>query len=439
MHFLPKFGIIGLLAAILFSNCVSTDNAYTRVAPGIWRGVLELDKFNVPVHDKDTIYTLKEQFREGELPFNFEVKYVDDENFYVEIINGSERIRCDSIRYGRDRSAARDTFNVYFPEYASYIHAGVRGGVMQGEWVVTTKSNYRIPFYAHAGRDYRFTSLNEKPERDLSGEWATLFGIDGDEPEHAIGEFRQNGNHLEGTFRTETGDYRFLEGTVQGRKFWLSCFDGAHAYLFSGSIHGDTLQGEFRSGKHYQSLWNAWQDPEFELGDPDSLTALNEDAGAITFSLKTAEGNLRTFPDPNLDGKIKIFTVMGTWCPNCRDEQTFLRMFLIENPQLADKIEVLSFAFERYEDTTKANAHLRIYKQKMNLPFDLVLAGKADKKEAAQVFPALSHVLAFPTMIILDKQNEVRRIHTGFDGPATSRYSAFKQTFTALMEKLVRE
>lgn len=198
MHFLPKFGIIGLLAAILFSNCVSTDNAYTRVAPGIWRGVLELDKFNVPVHDKDTIYTLKEQFREGELPFNFEVKYVDDENFYVEIINGSERIRCDSIRYGRDRSAARDTFNVYFPEYASYIHAGVRGGVMQGEWVVTTKSNYRIPFYAHAGRDYRFTSLNEKPERDLSGEWATLFGIDGDEPEHAIGEFRQNGNHLEG-------------------------------------------------------------------------------------------------------------------------------------------------------------------------------------------------------------------------------------------------
>jgi len=439
MTSLFRYGPFALLLVFLFAGCLTTDNAFTRVAPGKWRGVLELEKFSVPVRDKDTIYTLKEQFREGELPFNFEVTYLDDERFYIDIVNGSERIRCDSIRYGRNRSTARDTFNIYFPEYASYIHADVRGGVMQGEWVVTTKDNYRIPFYAHAGRDYRFTSLNQAPVADLSGEWAALLGIDTEKPEQAIGEFRQNGNHLEGTFRTETGDYRFLEGTVQGRKFWLSCFDGAHAYLFSGSISGDTLRGEFRSGKHYRSLWSAWRDPNAQLGHPDSLTTLKAGAQPINFSLPTPEGKPITFPAPEFDGKIKIFTIMGTWCPNCRDEQNFLVDYLQKNPAIAGKMAVVGFAFERHKDPAQAKAHLLTYKKKMGIPFELVYAGNSGTAEAAKIFPSLNKVMAFPTMIILDKQNRVRRIHTGFDGPATSKYAEFQKEFGTLIEELVKE
>ncbi len=440
MYSILKFGLTASFAAAVLAGCVTTDNAFSRVAPGVWRGVLELEKFSVPVHDKDTIFTLKEQFQEGELPFNFEVTYLDEERFYIEIINGSERIRCDSIQYGRDRSQARDTFNFFFPEYASYIHVGVRGSTMQGEWIVTTKSNYRIPFYAHAGRDFRFTSLNEKPAADLSGEWATLFGIDQDTPEKAIGEFRQKGNHIEGTFRTETGDYRFLEGTVQGRKFWLSCFDGSHAFLFSGKIQEDsTLRGEFRSGTHHRSLWSARRDADFRLGNPDSLSVLKPGAPPIAFSLPTPAGKTIKFPSPELDGKIKIFTVMGTWCPNCLDEQRFLQEFLKNNPALANKIAVVGFAFERHQSPEAANAHLLAYQKKLGIPFDLVYAGKADRKEAEKLFPALSAVIAFPTMLVLDKQNRVRRVHTGFDGPATSKHAAFKQEFSALMETLAKE
>ncbi|MEQ1746236.1 MAG: TlpA disulfide reductase family protein [Saprospiraceae bacterium] len=440
MQRILKFGLSAAFAAAVFCGCITTDTAFTRVAPGVWRGVLELEKFSVPVRDKDTIFTLAEQFQEGELPFNFEVKYLDDERFYIEIVNGSERIRCDSIQYGRDRSQARDTFNIFFPEYASYIHAAVRGGAMQGEWVVTTKTNYRIPFYAHAGRSYRFTSLNEKPTADLSGEWAVHFGIDKDEPEKAIGEFRQSGNHIEGTFRTETGDYRFLEGTVQGRKFWLSCFDGSHAFLFSGSIQSDsTLRGEFRSGTHHRSLWSGWRDLAFRLGNPDSLSVLKTGARPIAFSVQTPEGKALQFPGPAFDGKIKIFTVMGTWCPNCLDEQRFLVEFLKKNPALASQMAVVGFAFERHRDTLAANAHLLAYKKKLGIPFDLAYAGKADKLVASQFFPALSEVLAFPTMLVLDKQNRVQRVHTGFDGPATSRFERFANDFEILMKKLASE
>lgn len=432
------FTVLALFAVMLTPRCVTTDTSFTRVAPGIWRGVLELEKFRIPVREKDTIFVLYDQFKESELPFNFEVKYLDEERFYLEIINGSERIRLDSIEYGRDRTRARDTMNIHFPEYQTYIHVEIRGGVMQGEWVVKNRDDYRIPFYAHAGKDFRFTSLKEPPLKNISGEWATLFGTDTNEPEKAIGEFRQDGNHLEGTFRTETGDYRYLEGTVQGRKFWMSTFDGTHAYRFSGSIRGDSLFGEFRSGKHYRTLWTAWRDPAFQLGRADSLTSLKNGAN-ISFDLRTPEGGNLTFPSQAFDGKIKIFTIMGTWCPNCRDEQVFLRDYLQKHPDIAGEIAVAGFAFERHKDPAQANAHLLQYKKKMGIPFDIVYAGKNDKAEAEKLFPALSKVMAFPTMIIIDKQNRVRRIHTGFDGPATSKYGAFEKEFAELMETLHKE
>jgi thiol-disulfide isomerase/thioredoxin len=424
-----------LLFPLVFAACITADKTYNRAAPGMWRGVLELEHFSMPAKKKDDVAIVYDQFKPGELPFNFTVNYIDQDRFYVEIYNGDQRIRLDSIQYGRDRTQARDTMNIWFPEYQSYIHAEIRGGVMQGYWKVTTKEDYQIPFYANAGRDYRFTNLNKKPLADLSGSWPTAFGVDGkpEDFEKAVGEFKQKGNHLEGTFRTETGDYGFLEGTVQDRKFWLSSFDGAHAFLFSGSIQGDSLQGEFRSGHKFKSLWTAWKDPNFDLTAPDSLTRVKSGA-PISFSVPTPDGRMLTFPSPAFDNKVKIFTISGTWCPNCRDEQVFLTQFLKDNPALAKDLAVVVFSFEKGNDVQKANKHLAAYKERLGLPYDIVYAGLAGRDEAAKFFPALDHVSAFPTMMILDKNNRVLRIHTGFDGPATSRYESFKNEFTQFIQ-----
>ena len=74
----------------------------------------------------------------------------------------------------------------------------------------------------------------------------------------------------------------------------------------------------------------------------------------------------------------------------------------------------------------------------MGIPFDIVYAGNASKADASKIFPALDTIIAFPTMVVLDKHNEVRRVHTGFDGPATSRYEAFRKDFDELIESLRR-
>lgn len=125
---------------------------------------------------------------------------------------------------------------------------------------------------------------------------------------------------------------------------------------------------------------------------------------------------------------------MGTWCPNCRDEQVFLTEFLKENPDLAKEMAVVGFSFERNKDVAQGTTSFSLQKE-MGIPFEIVYAGKADKESAAAFFPALDKVMAFPTMIIMD--NKIRCVRfTGFDGPATSKYADFKQKFNRLIQEL---
>jgi len=52
----------------------------------------------------------------------------------------------------------------------------------------------------------------------------------------------------------------------------------------------------------------------------------------------------------------------------------------------------------------------------------------------------LSRVLAFPTMIFIDRKGKVRKIHTGFSGPGTGQhYTDFVKEFYALMDDLLEE
>ena len=97
MHKLLTGSLLAAIVLLVFNHCVSADTEFSKVAPGMWRGVLELEHFSIPVNKKDTVMILYDQFKPGELPFNFEVKYTDQDNFYLEIINGSQRIRLDSV------------------------------------------------------------------------------------------------------------------------------------------------------------------------------------------------------------------------------------------------------------------------------------------------------------------------------------------------------
>jgi len=430
---------------LLFSGCLVVENPYSQVAPGIWRGVLELEpKFITPNEKGEPLpEKLNIQFDEvsqGELPFLFEVIYDQPESFHIEIINGEERIKIptEHISVGRRNEDLKDTIRIDFPIYESYIVALFEEHLMEGEWVVPTRGDYSIPFVARYGRDYRFTNLQKEPLTDISGRWAAEFELDSYAPYPAIGEFKQSGNQLTGTFLTETGDYRYLEGTVQANKLYLSTFDGSHAFLFEGKILGDTsIIGTFRSGKHYRTTWKARFDPSVQLRNADSLTYLTSPEIPFDFAFENPEGELIRLSDPRYQGKVRIVQILGTWCPNCRDEVQFLTDYLAQHPE--QDLEVIGLAFEKHREAPKANAQIKHYRQQLAIPYPILFAGYYDKKEAAEKLPMLNHVWSYPTMILVDKQGKVRNIHTGFSGPATSAYSEFKQQFEQQVAQLLQE
>jgi thiol-disulfide isomerase/thioredoxin len=447
-------GVSLLLCILNISSCVVMDNKFSLIAPGIWRAELQLAPKEMvstqdnEIHSARQLLTDKnakvlpedvkkrDEATEGALPFLFEIKYLTDSTFTMTIMNGEERILvpAEDIKVGRNRETGKDTILINFPVFGSYIRGMYKERVMEGEWIVPAK-NLTVPFLARYGQQHRFTTLAKKPMADLTGKWACTFDLASEKPYNAVGELTQNGNILRGTFRTETGDYRYLDGEVQAEKFYLSCFDGAHAFVFEGKIKQDgRLDGIFRSGKGTPEIWQATRNENAELKDAKSLTTLKSNNSTVSFSFPNADGKMIGLND--YKGKVKILQIMGTWCPNCRDETNFLSNYV--NTSKNDNLAVVALAFERNADI--AARQIGIYKEKMRVPYDIVIAGTTTQKEdAAKALPWLSQVIAYPTLVILDKNDKVRRIHTGFDGPATSKYAAFEKEFKEFVEMLLKE
>jgi len=434
-----------VLAILLLTlqGCVEATNPYPAFPPGPWRGVLLLKQIPVSSNPKgaplpDKVNLKFEEISAGELPFNFDVQYVNPDSFFLVLHNGEEDIILSDIQFGKDPASGKDTFLIKFPIYQAYLRGVFAENLMEGEWIDKSKGDYRIPFQARHGRNHRFTPLQKTPATDISGKWEVQFETDTDHPYPAIGEFQQKKNYLSGTFLTPTGDFRFLEGTIQGNKIYLSAFDGAHAFLLEAKIQTDsTITGGFWSGYDYTCTWEGRRNPSATLPDPHAMTLLRPGITELSFRFPDTEGKEITLDDPAFDGKVKIIQIMGSWCPNCRDESEFLVNYLRKNP--TKDVAVIALAFERIANKTQALEALRSYKKDMQIPYHLLYAGSSDKKEAAKALPMLNRVVAYPTMILVDKQNKVRKIHTGFAGPATSAFAAFQSDFQSNIDQLLAE
>jgi thiol-disulfide isomerase/thioredoxin len=419
--------IFSACLALVVIGCLTLGTEFKGLPPGIWRGVLYLS---------DDTTGFDERTR-GELPFNFEVVHDTPDSFHIVIHNGEERITVTDIYMGVDRRTGRDTLWIDFPVYDSHIRAQYEEDAIEGYWVARNRQDYKIRFKALHGQPWRFFQDPEPAKYNLTGRWDCTFEIETETPVKSIGDFVQTGNLVKGTFLSPTGDDRFLEGVVSGDRLFLSVFDGSHAYLYEAKILPDTtITGIYRSGKHFKTYWEGKRSDSIrlrDLGDPLTITSMRAEE-AFAIALPTPDGEMVTLNDPPYGGKPKIVQIMGTWCPNCRDETYFLLEYLREHPNPG--FEILGISFERHTDTLKALNAIRTYRSKMEIPYTIVYGGSNNKDKASGVLPMLSKVMAFPTLIFLDAHNKVVAIHTGFSGPATREYAAFKKEFDFLVNKL---
>lgn len=144
--------------------------------------------------------------------------------------------------------------------------------------------------------------------------------------------------------------------------------------------------------------------------------------------------------DEQFQDEVVVVQIMGSWYPNCLDESRYYSEYFKNNP--SNDLEFVALAFEYAKTEEKSIAGLKRFKDKVGIEYPILLAqySSSDKVEAQKKLPMLNHVLSYPTTIFIDKKGKVRKIHTGFNGPATgNKYVEFKKEFESFLNEILAE
>lgn len=368
----------------------------------------------------------------GELEFRVAIDF-DQDSLKAEIINGPERIPV-AIRVPN-----RNRISLEFSHYASSIELSRReSDQWSGHWVKRRGpgAEAQVPCEArridHVKEPEGFNDLRDA----YLGRWAVTFA---DSPDPAVGVFERFGSsQVSGTFLTTTGDYRFLIGRVDQGGMTLSCFDGAHAFLFKARRSDAGLTGEFWSGNWYHDSWTARPDPDAGLPDGFELTILSGKVSLKDMQFPDLDGNQVSLGAGQLLGKVTLVEIFGSWCPNCHDEAQYLAE--LERRYSASGLKVVGLAFELTGDFQRDATQVRRYVERFDVGYPVLLAGISDKAEASKQFPVLDRIRSFPTTLFVDQGGAIRAIYTGFSGPATGEaHTRLKSRFEAIIKRLLAE
>jgi thiol-disulfide isomerase/thioredoxin len=409
---------LGLLG--LAGGCTpAADDAALRDGP--WRAVL-----SVPG---------------GELPFGLDVA-TEQGRKVAYLVNGSDRVRVTEVEVRGDDVTLR------MPGFSHRIEGRVDGDTLEGALVQVRRDGeeLRVPLLARHGLAWRFspdapstTPASAAGAPGVEGRWSVTFTDDAGKSRVAVGEFRQQGRIVTGTFLQPTGDARYLAGELVGRELLLSKFDGGSALLYHATLAADgTLTGRLWYGLTSTEAFTARRDEAATLEGFEQATQMKAGADRLDFRFPDLGGTFVSLRDPFFHGKVVIVALAGSWCPNCHDEAAFLANL---HRQLRGRgLEVVSLMFEQFGDFERAAEATHRFRERYDVDYTTLIAGISDKDDAASKLPQLNGVYAFPTTIFVDRHGKVRRLHTGFSGPATGRYyDELVRDFTAEVEALLAE
>ena len=396
--------IIFLISLIFVTSCNSSFSEQLNSVDYVGKLEVEKDKY---------------------LPFNFSV--INDSTLVVK--NSSEIVEF-SIEY------SRDSIFINSKVFEGYIKGVLTEDKIDGVFVIESLDRV-VPFNSYESKK-RFDIDFEENKKLITNTWKFTFNPEKDNKSPSIGLFNSIGqNEIGATFRTNTGDYGFMHGGYKGGNIVLSTFNGSRAYLLEAELSNDSVKGVMYAGNHSKTIIEGVLDNDFELADEYSLTSLKNNSQKFDFSFENTVGKLISIDDDFYNGKSMVIQFMGSWCPNCLDESKFYVDYINENDLKG--IEFVALAFEYAK--TKEGALKSILKLKnelkINYPILLAQYGSSDKEKALEKFPMLNNIISYPTTIFLDRNKEVIKIHTGFNGPATGeKYIEFKKEFDRTIKEM---
>ncbi len=253
----------------------------------------------------------------------------------------------------------------------------------------------------------------------------------------AVGVFDFWGERATGTVLTETGDFRYFEGTKKGDSMAISAFDGTHGFLLTGKRNDTEWSGEMHFEPGYSEHWTALEDDNAAISDPFEMVEVEAGTHKPYYDLLGAGSGKNAIDVSKYEGKVLIIQVFGTWCPNSLDQTNYL---LDWYPQRPDGVEILAVTYEPNYSKEYGLRRINEYTSHLDIPYDMVLGGALSKSQAALPFPFLKRLEAFPTLVLVDKNGYARYVHSYFNGPATGDlYADFITEFNQKINELAVE
>lgn len=403
------FAIMLIFQGLAILSFAQNENNSMKLKEGTWRAVLKIKE-------------------DVELPFNFQIT----KNAELIIQNAEEKIVVKDIVYNGSN------VSIHLPVFSTYIEAVIKDNNLEGYWINPEKKDYKIPFFAQHGRNERFAKTEKTALADVNGKWEVTFSPGTENEYKAIGLFKQQSHKVTGTFLTETGDYRFLEGQMEEGSLKLSCFDAAHAFLFTANVKKDSItNGIFYSGKHWNESWIAVRNDNFVLSDSDTLTYLTKGYEKLDFKFPDENGKMTSLSDADYQNKAIIIQIMGSWCPNCMDESVYLSE--VYSKYKSKGLEIIAIDYEIRNDFEVFKRNVARMKKDLGINYKIVFGGTSKKSEAAKTLPMLNHIMSYPTTIFIDRKGKIKKIQTGFNGPGTGKiYEDYKKSTNKLIEKILK-
>jgi len=370
----------------------------------------------------------------GSLDFGLRIERGGD-RWKAWLINGTEEIPVPKVSWHGTEFVRGIDY------YDSTITARLSssGRRLDGQWQKRAGPGRfaRLPFHAAYGSRPAEDGA-PPPTPQFTGRWSVRFAKS-DDPAVGVFSVDVRTGAATGTFLTTLGDYRFLAGRASGGRMRLSCFDGAHAFLFDAPLETDgTMTGDFWSRDAWHEKWSARRDDSAELPDGFGLTRSDPAVKLDALTFPDLDGRPRSLSDPDFMGRARIIAVFGSWCPNCRDETLYLTE--LHRRYKKRGLSILGIAFELTGDFQRDAAQVKTYVKRHGITYPVLIGGISDKAEASKRFPLLDRIRAYPTTLFLDAKGTVRAVHTGFSGPATgAAHERLRERFESMIETLLAE
>lgn len=401
-----------------FQNIVTAQTNKNEFKFGSWVGVIQLNDAN---HNSD-------------MPFNFAHTFSKNGKEIIEISNAGEKIAVTEF------SVKDDSLRMKLPVFQSEIISVMLGNQLVGVYYPKGKAEGNgYKFTATFGLTDRFNQYKEKSAVNVSGKYEITENPGTADESKLLGEFFQIGDLVTGSILTTSGDYRYLEGKVSGRKFMVSALDGAHTLLITADVSADgsLINGKFVGSRKWKTEWKGVKNANFSLPKADELVTVADHSIKFNFAFPDMEGRIVKLSDPRFTGKVVIILAAGSWCPNCMDEVRYYKP--IYDELHAKGLEIITLCFET-KDYEKSKQHILRFRDAIGAKFIFLHAGEAGSKDRDAVFPMLQGPLAFPSSVFIDRKGAIRKVETGFSGPGTGQhYIDFSVETKKFIEQLLSE